>query len=46
MAQANPNLERDLRRLRREHLIEEEGRSRDEDRWRKLEEARRQEHRR
>ena len=40
---ANPNLERDLRRLRREQLIEEEGWSRDEDRWRQLEEARRQE---
>ena len=43
MAQANPDLERDLRRLRREQLIEEEGRSRDEDRWRELEEARQQE---
>ena len=43
MAQANPNLERDLRRLRHEQLIEEEGRSRDEDRGRELEEASRQE---
>ena len=43
MAQSNPNLERDLRAMRRDHIREEEDRERAERTWRETETARRRE---